>query len=143
MNSTEYPFSFTDSTFPTISLDSLELQVSRRVSHQLSTRIFAIFLNEILDFHKVTISDAIDALPRTLPEEKLVEYAIIYELNKEAAAVNLETWVTADSHVIFPDSVYAGMMITSADIHETYSLLLYSQRRKLTFRSCSVRTFYQ
>lgn len=77
------------------------------------TRIFAIYLNEILDFHKVSISDAIDDFPKTMPEEKLVEFAIIYELNKDTAAINLETWVTPDSHVIFPDAVSAGNFVFS------------------------------
>ena len=98
-----------DSTLPTISLNSLELQVSHRLTHQLVTRIFAIFLKEIVDFDKILIDNEIDKIPSRMPHEKAVEYATLYELSRKTEpAINLEVWVAPDSHVIFPDSVIQG-----------------------------------
>lgn len=98
-----------DSTLPTISLNSLELQVSHRVTHQLVTRIFAILLKDILEFDKISISNDIDILPTLLPDEKTVEYAILNTLaGKPEPAINLEVWVPPDSHISFPDNILQG-----------------------------------
>ena len=98
-----------DARSPSIRLETLEFQVSRRVTHQLATRVFAIFLKERLNFKETWISDRIDGYPIEMADEKKVEYAIIYELSRNTdPAINLETWVSPDSHVFFPDRVLQG-----------------------------------
>lgn len=103
---------FIDSTYPTISLSSLELLVSHRVTHQLVSRVFATFLKEILDFDNVWISNELDKFPKTL-NEKQVEYATLMDLSRQLEpAMNLEVWVAPDSHLIFPDNVIQGGSLT-------------------------------
>lgn len=104
---------FIDSTFPTISLSSLELQVSHRVTHQLVSRIFATFLKEILEFDDVLINDDLDQLPAMKQDEKVVEYATLVKLSQlPNPGMNLEVWVTPDSHLTFPDNVNPAGSLT-------------------------------
>lgn len=44
-----------------------------------------------------------------MPHEKAVEYATLYELSRKSEpAINLQVWISPDSHVIFPDGVTEG-----------------------------------
>ncbi|CRK93996.1 CLUMA_CG007522, isoform A [Clunio marinus] len=98
-----------DSTFPTVSLESLELQVTHRITHQLVTRVFAIFLREILDFEFIEISESLDGIVSLSTEDKVIEYATLMELNRDSnPAINLEVWITPDAHLKFPDRVRQG-----------------------------------
>lgn len=98
-----------DSTFPTISLSSLELQVSHRVTHQLVTRVFAIFLKEIFDYEPISLNKYLEHYPTERLTEKQIEYAAVIELSRQnEPAMNLEVWVTPDPHVIFPGTVIQG-----------------------------------
>lgn len=106
------PNGFIGPTFPTISLKSLQLQVTHRVTHQLATRVLAILLKEILDFEHIEIDNSLDAMQAKTDDEKVMEYATIVKLQKTnydiGPAINLEVWVAPDSHVKFPDSVVQG-----------------------------------
>lgn len=103
----------TDSTFPTISLNSLELQVSHRVTHQLVTRVFAIFLKEIYEFENIDISTELVNTTNKAPHEQAEEYTPFIELTRSLEpAINLEVWVTPDSHLMFPDTVIQGASLS-------------------------------
>lgn len=83
--------------------------MSHRVTHQLVSRVFAIFLKEIYEFDYIDINNELDNITAKMPYEKAAEYAALIELNRRLEpAINLEVWVTPDSHVIFPDSVIQG-----------------------------------
>lgn len=97
------------STFPNINLNSLELHVTHRVTHQLVTRIFAIFLKEILGYKNITFDSSLDLLQSISNNEQSIEYAPLHRLRvSQSAAINLDVWVTPDSHVTFPDNVIQG-----------------------------------
>lgn len=83
--------------------------MTHRVTHQLVSRILAIFLKEILGFKNITFDNSLDAMQAITKDENLIEYAPLHRLRiSQSAAINLEVWVTPDSHVTFPDSVIQG-----------------------------------
>lgn len=97
------------------------------------SRIFATFLKEILDFDNIFINDELDKLSSIMPNEKAIEYATLIELQRKLEpAMNLEVWVTPDSHLIFPDSVAQGGSLTEdlarygLFIKETFGSRVYS-----------------
>lgn len=64
--------------------------MTSRVSHQLVTRIFAIFLREMLDFDNIKINDGLDALPKLYSDDKVLELATLIELKRSAhPAINV------------------------------------------------------
>lgn len=78
------------------------------------TRVFAIFLKEVYEFDNINISnDLVKRIASAKNFEKAVEYAPFIELKaKLEPAINLEVWVTPDSHLIFPDSVIQGASLS-------------------------------
>lgn len=109
---------FADFKYPTIVLDRLDLKLSRRVTHQIVTRIFAIFLKEIYRFENIFLDDSIDHLSFTGKNEDFVTYAPLMEVanmkdDVEKPAVDLEVLVPPDSHVAYPHDVFQGASLSN------------------------------
>lgn len=103
-------FSHTDSTFPTINLEQLDLQVTHRVTHQLVTRVFAIFLKEVYEYKNISIVDLDDSLAN-ISNEALRELKPLWLL-KEKTSINLEVWSTPISHLMYPLTVTQGSSLS-------------------------------
>jgi hypothetical protein len=111
-------------TFPSITnLDAINLKVTRRVTHQLVTRVFAIFLREIINYDKPIELDHFDEDQEfTDFNDKMYEYYSIAALqekgdaNNEKASINLEIWRTPDAQIKFPDGIYEGNSLSEDDI---------------------------
>lgn len=105
-------FLFSDSYFPTVTVDVLQFQVTHRLTHQLVARIFAIFFKEIIDFDKIEIDDGLDKELRQ-NSEKTYEMATMWHLKRsEHAAINPELWISPDPHIDYPDNVFQGSSLS-------------------------------
>lgn len=109
---------FADSKYPTIVLERLDLKLSRRITHQIVTRIFAIFLKEIYRLENIFLDDSIDFLSFDGKPENFVTYAPLMEVvnikdDVEKPAVDLEVLVPPDSHVAYPHDVFQGASLSN------------------------------
>lgn len=127
----------------------LELQVTHRVTHQLVTRVFAIFLREIFDFKNIQIDNFLDAYIPAMPSEKFAEVAPLMWLSRPKElennrdlipSMNLEVWIPPDAHLKFPDAVQEGASLSEdlarygLFIQESFGTKTYSYK---DFRSSS------
>lgn len=93
--------------------DVIGFQVSRRATHQLMTRIFAIFLREIIGYQNITIYN----LDIYNPDEE--EYKKLFQtldnLNQNhpsklsLPSIDLEVWLHPDYHALPPYVTEAGL----------------------------------
>jgi len=96
-------------SFPPVNLANINLLVSHRVTHQLVTRVFAILLQEIIDFDNIQIDDQLDAITSDDDhDEKFKEYINVNLIADNPNAINLEVWITPDYHVMLPEKALEG-----------------------------------
>lgn len=111
-----------DATFPSITnLETINLKVTRRVTHQLVTRIFAIFLKEVIQYERIELETYDDDWEDVDEKnEKTIEYLPISHLFKSEidgkASINLEVWRTADHQQMFPAAIIEGNSLSETDI---------------------------
>jgi hypothetical protein len=96
----------------------LDLKVSQRVTHQIVTRIFAIFLKEVYRYDKIFLDDSFDRSPfHNGSDENMAIYAQLHDLSAfhdgvENPAVNLEVLIPASYHSSYPSGVIQGGSLT-------------------------------
>lgn len=84
------------------------MYVSHRVSHQILTRIFAIFLKEVLDYSD---TDIIENEPVNEPEEIYDQVFPLVRLDLDAhsnPAINLQVWMPPEPHSQMKDFIGRG-----------------------------------
>ncbi|KAG5675764.1 hypothetical protein PVAND_005641 [Polypedilum vanderplanki] len=114
-----------DAAFPSMSnIKTINLKVTHHVTHQIITRIFAIFLRKIMKYENELFIQQYN-LPSEWERsenwtEKIVEYSNINTLHMDeqsiTLALNLEVWRTADHQVMFPESIIEGNSLSEEDI---------------------------
>uniref|UniRef100_A0A182NF26 receptor protein-tyrosine kinase n=1 Tax=Anopheles dirus TaxID=7168 RepID=A0A182NF26_9DIPT len=95
--------------------DSISLQVSRRFTHQIVSRIYAIFLREILGYRNVKLVEYRDELP-TLETERIRMFVTMEHLVSHGGAwpdptIDLEVWLLSDYHYIPSEIQEAGAIM--------------------------------
>uniref|UniRef100_A0A1A9WXE3 receptor protein-tyrosine kinase n=1 Tax=Glossina brevipalpis TaxID=37001 RepID=A0A1A9WXE3_9MUSC len=107
-------------TSSTISLQTLRigLQTSQSPSHQILTRIFAIFLSEILNIRNVSIvplDNPVAVLNDISYEEKKLRTTlnmIKFVRQPGMSMINLEVWMPSLGHAVVPSQVYEAGVST-------------------------------
>lgn len=96
-----------DSTFPSVSLgnQTLTLLTTNRVSHQIVTRIYLIFLSEIIGFKELEIYTLLQSRFGGKYGEYATINAVVVDENGTSMgpAIDLEVWVSPDFHMSFSE----------------------------------------
>jgi hypothetical protein len=96
--------------------------VSNHTTHQLVSRIFALFLKEVLNYDKdiYLVPPLLQGTDTEKFPEKTVEYSSLSELSddesKAQASINLAVWRTADHQESFPETTFEGNSLFEQDI---------------------------
>ncbi|XP_055549327.1 uncharacterized protein LOC129732457 isoform X1 [Wyeomyia smithii] len=90
--------------------DSIAIQVSRRYTHQIISRIYSIFLREILGYRNVKL---VDLYERTHEIERERLFVTLENLVSDGTSwpeptIDLEVWMLSDYHIIPPEIEEAG-----------------------------------
>ncbi|XP_058451840.1 uncharacterized protein LOC131430699 [Malaya genurostris] len=90
--------------------DSIAIQVSRRYTHQIISRIYSIFLREILGYRNVKL---VDLYERTHDIERERQFVTLESLVSDGNSwpeptIDLEVWMLSDYHIIPPEIEEAG-----------------------------------
>lgn len=112
-----------DATFPYITnLNKINLKVTHRVTHQIVSRIYAIFLKEIINYNEEIEFQSIDddwSKAYSYPEN-VYEWNVIYQLqfahDETIPSMNLEVWRTPDQLYKIPHAVNEGNALSKEDI---------------------------
>lgn len=107
-----------DATFPSFSnIKSLKFIVSHRITHELTTRAFAMFLRELMDFDKPIYFDtygkdhwktAIYETSKSYSDDKTIDLYNFFELMEERVeepAINLGVWQTGEHRDFLHDGI--------------------------------------
>uniref|UniRef100_A0A1L8DJ23 Putative venus kinase receptor n=1 Tax=Nyssomyia neivai TaxID=330878 RepID=A0A1L8DJ23_9DIPT len=121
--------------FASSNRDPISLQVTPRVTHQLMSRIFAIFLREVLFYENVNIIES-QKFPEEIEHHRL--FLGLLPLSSRVmwpeATVDLEVWMPPDYHVI-PDQVRdAGAVTSSGRFGWFIPKKFLSEHQQITFR---------
>ncbi|KAL9927501.1 uncharacterized protein ACN427_000908 isoform 2-T5 [Glossina fuscipes fuscipes] len=95
---------------------NIGLQASQRPSHQILTRIFAIFLREILDIRNITIIPLeypVTLLKDTSYEERRLRYIFNMIKQPSISMIDLEVWMPSMGYALIPRQVYEAGVSTS------------------------------
>ncbi|XP_021702675.1 uncharacterized protein LOC5572795 [Aedes aegypti] len=90
--------------------DSIAIQVSRRYTHQIISRIYGIFLREILGYRNVKLVDLYERM-HDIERERLfvtLENLVSDGTNWPEPTIDLEVWMLSDYHIIPPEIEEAG-----------------------------------
>ncbi|XP_050076628.1 uncharacterized protein LOC126563884 [Anopheles maculipalpis] len=96
--------------------DSISLQVSNRYTHQILSRIYAIFLREVLGYRNVKLVEVGDDLP-SVQTERMRMFLSLEHLASPAGkwpdpTIDLEVWLLSDYHYI-PQEIRDAGAITN------------------------------
>ncbi|XP_053677809.1 uncharacterized protein LOC128727882 [Anopheles nili] len=95
--------------------DSISIQVTRRYTHQIASRVYAIFLREIMGYRNVKLVEYRDTLPAYEKERFRLFYALEHLVSSEGRwpdpTVDLEVWQLSDYHIIPPEIQEAGAIM--------------------------------
>ncbi|XP_055600889.1 uncharacterized protein LOC129749824 [Uranotaenia lowii] len=90
--------------------DSIAMQVSRRFTHQIVSRVYGIFLREILGYKNVKLVDVREE-SHTIERERLfvtLEHLVSDGIKWPEPTLDLEVWMLTDYHLIPPEIDEAG-----------------------------------
>uniref|UniRef100_A0A182QRN7 receptor protein-tyrosine kinase n=1 Tax=Anopheles farauti TaxID=69004 RepID=A0A182QRN7_9DIPT len=90
--------------------DSISLQVSRRFTHQIISRVYAIFLREVLGYRNVKLVEYRDKLPTQETERIRMFITMEHLVSHEGwpdPTIDLEVWLLSDYHYI-PSEIQEG-----------------------------------
>uniref|UniRef100_A0A8D8NPL4 Gamma-aminobutyric acid type B receptor subunit 2 n=4 Tax=Culex pipiens TaxID=7175 RepID=A0A8D8NPL4_CULPI len=90
--------------------DSIAIQVSRRYTHQVISRIYSIFLREILGYRNVKLVDLYERMHEIERERLFVtlENLVSDGTSWPEPTIDLEVWMLSDYHIIPPEIEEAG-----------------------------------
>uniref|UniRef100_A0A182PFP9 receptor protein-tyrosine kinase n=1 Tax=Anopheles epiroticus TaxID=199890 RepID=A0A182PFP9_9DIPT len=96
--------------------DSISLQVSRRYTHQIVSRVYAILLREVLGYENVKLVEYLDELP-IFEKERIRMFYTLEHLTKSGGewpdpTIDLEVWLLSDYHFI-PGEIREAGAITN------------------------------
>lgn len=102
-------------------MNSLKFKVSHRVTHELTTRVLAIYMREFLDFDKEIIIDTFDDHTwkkfQYVEDDSTAEFFYFQDLlHSDIPTINMEVWRTADNREIFWSTVYESNSLSVTDI---------------------------
>ncbi|XP_058056866.1 uncharacterized protein LOC131208230 [Anopheles bellator] len=92
--------------------DSISIQVTRRFTHQIVSRIYAIFLREVLGYRNVKLVEYRDELPK-IETERIRLFVTLEHLVSDSGkwpdpTIDLEVWLLSDYHIIPTEIQEAG-----------------------------------